>query len=150
MGFLSRMFGGRPRNIIGEQLTHLTPENPLEHLLCAARDGKGSIEAFVDAMLQSQLFLPSEIEPEETTEGAGFQPIVANVGDDTMVIACTSDTRTSTLVNLELRSGVLVDGEWVIRMLPDGTGLWINPGWDASLMMRSSGMRGFKADRGLT
>jgi hypothetical protein len=151
MGFRSRIFGDRPRNIIGDELRTLTPENALEEVLCAARDGRQAIEEFVERVLQSQLFMPSESEPEVIMGGGGtgFRPIVAMVGSDAVVVACTAGSRTSTLINLDLRSGMLVDATWVLRMLRDRTGLWINPGWDAGLMMPAEGMRRFKADRGL-
>lgn len=111
-----------------------TPHNELEHKLIAAQQGTLASDAFMHDLLEAQVFMPVEDEPNQIQ---GFQrstkatPLtLANDNGDSTLLLFTSPERAKPFVVdfPAYRGGLLVDFSWVLGRVGSGIAMSINPG----------------------
>jgi hypothetical protein len=147
MKFLRKLFG-KPEP--GE-LRALQPQNLLETILRDVCAGTERMELFVRTLLASKLFVPSLMDPETLAEGTAFKPVIVATPDGPMLVAYTAPTRAPHEGAAgSAESAIYVDAPWLLRTIPPGIGMVINPGWDVAISMPAAGLAEFKKDYGLT
>lgn len=115
------------------------------------RPGTETQEVFLECLLGSQLFVPSTREP-DVASGA-FAGLITDTPQGPFLVSFTDSRHvTAEIADAHaIKSGTLVDAAFVLRSLPDGTGLVLNPGLDELVViLPAEGLAQFKRDRGLT
>jgi len=118
---------------------NFTPHNDLETRLVSLQEGRLDGKAFMQALLDEQLFMPVE---DEQNEIEGFQkstqarPLTLETEDGTTVlILFTSPERAKPFVaNIPgYNGGLLAEVSWILERVGSGIGIAINPGHDVGL-----------------
>jgi len=116
-----------------------TPHNDLEQQLLDAQQGRLGSEAFMNQLLDHQLFMPVE---DENNEIQGFQrstkanPLTLEAEDGTRVlILFTSPERAKVFVEdfPAYRGGLLSEFSWILERVGSGIAIAINPGLEVGL-----------------
>ncbi len=116
-----------------------TPHNDLETRLVSLQEGRLDGNAFMQTLLDEQLFMPVE---DEKNEIEGFQtsskakPLTLKTEDGhTVLILFTSPERAKPFVaNVPgYNGGLLAEVSWILQRLGSGIGIAINPGHDVGL-----------------
>lgn len=111
-----------------------TAHNDLEHMLVAAQKGEIDSNDLMQELLQSQLFMPVEDEPDRIQ---GFQratsanPLVlqAEDGINVMILFTSPERARGFLVDYpEYRGGLLTEFTWILERIGSGIALSVNPG----------------------
>ncbi len=114
--------------------------NELEEKLVAAQDGMISSEEFMEALLESQIFMPVK----DSIGIEGFQgsdhavPLTLQAEDDTEVlIVFTSPERAKSFLTdfPGYEGGLLAEFSWVLERVGPGFGISLNPGWPVGMDM---------------
>jgi hypothetical protein len=129
------------------------PKNALEEALLAAQEGRIELEAFVDALMQSQVFMPVEdkyqIAGLQTSDMA--QPLVLEDESGVRVVVLfTSPERAKPFLadHPPYKGGLLAEFPWVLERLIGGeVGISLNPGCAAGIDMEPSMLRDLFAGR---
>ncbi len=112
--------------------------NELEARLQALHDGEISDQSFMEALLESQVFMPVR----DDAPVGGFQtsdkaiPLTLETEDGmTVLILFTSPDRAQPFLAdfPDFRGGILVDMQWLLRRIGAGCGISINPGQEPGL-----------------
>jgi len=106
-------------------MREFNPLNELEWSLLAAKENKISVEIFLRQLARSVLALPTAKEVQE--DGSGFEPVFFNKLGTSMLAVFTDKTRVSLFVNIAGYC-LLMNGLEVLRRMPPGCGLVVNPG----------------------
>ncbi len=116
-----------------------TPHNELETRLVSLQEGRLDGKAFMQTLLDEQLFMPVEDEKEEIQ---GFQkstrakPLTLETEDGaTVLILFTSPERAKSFVaNIPgYNGGLLAEVSWILQRIGSGIGIAINPGHEVGL-----------------
>lgn len=114
-----------------------TPLNVLEASLLSAKIDEISVESFIVEFINSDLALPSATEVME--DGAGFEPILYDKLGTKMLAAFTDKTRIGELVKIA-KYCLVMNALQVLRRIPLGYGLVLNPGHEVGLELSSDGI----------
>jgi hypothetical protein len=111
-----------------------TAHNDLETKLVAAQEGQLDTQAFMEELLNSQLFMPVEDEPNQIQ---GFQrstkakPLTLDTEDGmNVMVLFTSPERAKAFLEdfPAYRGGLLTEFGWILERIGSGVGIAINPG----------------------
>ncbi len=117
----------------------LEPRNDLERRLLAAQAGGTSPEAFMEELMDAQVFLPVQDEPDQIK---GFQrssrarPLVLQGEDGIQVLVLfTSPERAKAFVKefQDYGGGLLTEFRWVLERVGEGNAIVINPGLELGI-----------------
>jgi hypothetical protein len=118
-------------------MSEFVPLNDLESSLVAAQGKKITIEAFIRQLLECDLALPTANEVQN--DGAGFQPILFEKQGTNMLAAFTDKSRALQLSHVATYCMVMNALE-VLRRIPQGYGVVINPGFTVGLELSPDGI----------
>jgi len=116
-----------------------TPRNDLETRLVSLQEGRLDGNAFMQTLLDEQLFMPVE---DEKNEIAGFQssskakPLTLETEEGhTVLILFSSPDRAKPFVADApgYNGGLLAEVSWILERVGGGIGISINPGHDVGL-----------------
>lgn len=128
------------------------PLNDLETALVAAKTGAGSIDALIDRLQASQVFLLLDRDPgPEDARDESAQPLTLNNAQGLPVLAMFSAPERSismTVAYPQYGVGVWVAFSWLLRLLRPGVGLVLNPGAVAGFEMPAEGVVSLQAELG--
>lgn len=128
------------------------PLNDLETALVAAKTGTGSIDALIDRLQASQVFLLLDRDPgPETARDESAQPLTLNNALGQPVLAMFSAPERSismTMAYPQYGVGVWVGFPWLLRLVRPGVGLVLNPGAVAGFEMPAEGVLSLQAELG--
>lgn len=115
------------------------PLNDLEVALAAAKAGTGTIDALIDRLQDSQVFLLLDRDPgpAEARDDSAL-PLTLNNARGLPVLALFSAPERSismTLAYPQFSVGVWVEFRWLLRLVRPGVGLVLNPGAIAGFEM---------------
>jgi hypothetical protein len=115
------------------------PHNDLEQQMLDAQQNRLDSEAFMQQLLDHQLFMPVQ---DEATEIQGFQrstkaqPLTLDAEDGTRVlILFTSPERAKSFLQdyPDYQGGLLSEFSWVLERIGSGIAIAINPGFEVGL-----------------
>ncbi len=115
-----------------------------------ADPGVPTQERFLERLLTAKLFVPARREGQAAAKASDFAMLVTDTDDGPYAIAFSSPERVTQEVARAhgMRSGVLVEATFVLRQLPEGMGLVINPGTPELLMqLPAEGLARFRRAR---
>ena len=113
------------------------PLNDFEWSLLAAKENKISVEIFLQKFVRSILALPTTKKVQE--DGSGFEPVLFDKIGISMLAAFTDKTRASYLSDIA-RYCLEMNGLEVLRRIPPGYGLVVNPGFGVGLELSPEGI----------
>lgn len=113
------------------------PCNDLESSLCSAKNNEISVAEFLLHLVHSDLTLPSASEVED--DGAGFRPIIYDKNGTKMLASFTDKARMGGLLHIATYC-LTMNGLQVLRRIPRGVGLVINPGLEIGLDLSPDGI----------
>ena len=116
------------------------PLNDFEWSLLAAKENKISVEIFLQKFVRSILALPQE-------DGSGFEPVLFDKIGISMLAAFTDKTRASYLSDIA-RYCLEMNGLEVLRRIPPGYGLVVNPGFGVGFELSPEGIAEIVKDMG--
>lgn len=117
----------------------LTALNALEEALTEAQAGRKSLDEFLRVLAASDLFIASV---DEIAPGApGLSPLLFD-RDGIPMAAVFTDSSRATVFAGRIKSIVRKGACDLLRHVPDGYGIVINPGFDAGLELLPDGIRG--------
>jgi hypothetical protein len=128
-----------------DQMDEFVPQNELESKLLAARQGLIPIGDFVRQLWASELMLPTASEVQ--ADGAGFEPVLFDKQGARMLAAFTSRQRVARVGQIA-KFCLITKGAHVLRRMPEGYGLVINPGLKAGLEISPQGISEILAEFG--
>lgn len=115
------------------------PLNDLEVALAAAKAGTGTIDALIDRLQDSQVFLLLDRDPGPAgARDDSALPLTLNNARGLPVLALFSAPERSismTLAYPQFSVGVWVEFRWLLRLVRPGVGLVLNPGAIAGFEM---------------
>ncbi len=115
-----------------------TPLNDLEAALSEARAGRLPEQKLLHALANAELAVPSAAEL-DAADGSGFQPLVFPK-DDLQLLACFSDeSRIGDYAKLAPHT-LKIRGRDLLRLVPEGFGLVVNPGSAAAFDISPNGI----------
>lgn len=128
------------------------PLNELETALVAAKAGTGTIDALIDRLQDSQVFLLLDRDPgpEEARDDSAL-PLTLSNAQGRPVLALFSAPERSismTLAYPQFGVGVWVAFRWLLRLVRPGVGLVLNPGAVAGFEMPAEGVVSLQAELG--
>lgn len=126
-------------------MTTFDPLNKLEASLLSAKRKEMPIQTFSRELVGAELTLPSVSEVKE--DGTGFEPILYVKHGTNMVAAFTDKTRIGELTGLA-RYYLTMQGVHVLRRIPPGYGLVIDPGLEFGLDLSPEGIVRILQDMG--
>jgi hypothetical protein len=102
-----------------------TPVNRFEAALVLAEEGKGSVADLMKLFVDSELAVPSA--GEVMQDGSGFQPLLFPK-EKSQMMACFSDKSRIGEFAAMAPYCLVMKGKDILRRMPPGYGLVINPG----------------------
>lgn len=118
----------------------LMASNALEHVLVEAQSGRKSMDEFLRVLVSSHLFIASV---EEIQPGVpGLSPLLFDRNGVPMAAVFTDSSRATVFAG-RVKSLVRKNACDLLRHIPDGYGVVINPGFDVGLELLPDGIRGF-------
>lgn len=128
------------------------PLNDLESALLDARTGAGSIDALIERLKSSQVFLLLDRDPgPEEARDESAQPLLLNNAQGQPVLAMFSAPERSISMTLawpQYAFGIWVEFRWLLRLVRPGVGLVLNPGAVAGFEMPADGVLALQAELG--
>lgn len=128
------------------------PLNDLESALLDAKTGAGSIDALIDRLQSSQVFLLLDRDPgPEDARDESAQPLLLNNAQGQPVLALFSAPERSISMTVawpQYAFGVWVEFRWLLRLVRPGVGLVLNPGAVAGFEMPAEGVLALQAELG--
>ena len=119
---------------------HFAPQNPIEEKLVAAQSGKMDSEAFMQALLQAELFMPihegKDMGGIQSSQSATPLSLTDENGTE-IIILFTSPERAKEFVRdyPGYGGGLLAEMTWILEKIGTGHGISINPNWPAGIDM---------------
>ena len=112
--------------------------NELEQKLLAAQEGQMTSEAFMEYLMDTQVFMPvkDSIGIEGFTSSSKAMPLTLKTEDDVEVlILFTSPDRAKVFVQdfPGYEGGLLTEFSWVLKRTGSGIGISINPDWPVGI-----------------
>lgn len=119
--------------------------NELELKLVAAKRGLVPVGDFVQQLLTSEVALPAASEVE--ADGSGFQPVLFDKEGEPMLAAFTAKERVAQLSHIA-KFCLMMKGVEILRRVPKGYGLVVNPGLKVGFEITSEGISEILAEFG--
>jgi hypothetical protein len=119
--------------------------NELESTLLAARQGHVPTGDFVQQLLLSEIALPTASEVQ--ADGSGFEPVLFEKQGTTMLAAFTAKERVAQLGQMA-QFCLMIKGAEVLRRIPKGYGLVVNPGLKVGFEISPEGISEILAEFG--
>jgi hypothetical protein len=113
------------------------PQNNLELRLLQAKEKIISEDVFVKELINSDLAMPSATEVKD--DGTGFQPILFDKHGVNMLAAFTDKGRIGELRSMA-KYCLTMNGMQVLRRIPPGCGLVLNPGGAVGIELSQEGI----------
>lgn len=126
----------REHTFRGNQMDFV-PMNELESALLASSQQLLPVRDFARLLYSSKIALLSASEVQ--TDGAGFEPVIFDKQGVNMLAAFTTKERTTHLLHIA-KFCLIMKGSDVLRRMPEGYGLVINPGLTVGLEISPSGI----------
>ena len=114
------------------------PINELEKSLVSAKSRQMAVEVFLRQMLNTDLALPSISEVGD--DGNGFAPLTYDRHGTPMLAAFTDPGRIGALSDVA-QYCLVMNGLQVLRRIPPGHGVVINPGLEMGLDLSPDGIK---------
>ncbi|MCD9033467.1 SseB family protein [Luteimonas sp. Y-2-2-4F] len=114
------------------------PLNPLETAIVQARDGRITLGALIDALLDADLVVPSA-EPVQA-DGSRFLPLVFGP-PDAPLLGCFSHPGRAAPFAGAAPHGLVMSGRDYAPHVPAGHGLVVNPGHEIGFELTADGVR---------
>jgi hypothetical protein len=115
------------------------PLNDLEIALLAAQTGEATIDALIERLKESPVFLLLDRDPgPEEARDEEAQPLLLNNGQGDPVLAMFSAPERSISMTVTFPGyafGIWVEFPWLLRLVRPGVGLVLNPGAMAGFEM---------------
>lgn len=132
-----------------------TPTNTIEEQLLAAQEGRIGSEAFMQALLQSQLFMPilEQAQTGNLQTSQSAQPLTLEDEEgNRIVILFTSPERGKAFLRDHpgYQGGLLAEFTWILEKLGVGLGLSINPDSPAGIDLTPEMMSQLGGASGIT
>lgn len=128
------------------------PLNDLESALLAAKKGEATVDALIDRLQESRVFLLLDRDPgPEEARDESAQPLTLNNAQGRPVLALFSAPERSISMTLAYPSygfGVWVEFRWLLRLVRPGIGLVLNPGAIAGFEMPAEGVLSLQSELG--
>lgn len=113
------------------------PLNELESGLLSAKKNGIPVATFLQRLLHSDLALPSATEVKD--DGTGFEPILFDKQGTKMLEVFTDKVRASQLEHVA-KYCLVMNGLSVLRRIPPGYGLVVNPGLEVGFELSADGI----------
>jgi len=118
-------------------MNEFLPLNELEFDLLAAKRNEISVSEFIRKLVSSDLALPTAEEVQE--DGSGFMPILFDKHGTKMLAVFTDKVRASQLEHVA-KYCLVMNGLSVLRRIPPGYGLVVNPGLEVGFELSADGV----------
>lgn len=115
----------------------LVPVNPLEESLACAQAGRMQMKEFLAILRVSDLFMVSQ---SEGGAASGVQPILFDRNGVPMAAVFTDSSRASRYGDL-VKVIIRMNGEELLKQVPPGYGIVLNPGFDTGLEILPEGLK---------
>ncbi|HET8729961.1 MAG TPA: SseB family protein [Moraxellaceae bacterium] len=129
------------------------PLNDLEVALAAAKAGTGTVDALIDRLQSSQIFLLLDRDPgPERARDDSALPLTLNNAQGQPVLAMFSAPERSismTVAYPQFAFGIWVEFRWLLRLVSPGVGLVLNPGAVAGFEMPAEGVLSLQTELGI-
>lgn len=123
----------------------LVPGNPLEDILVRGKAGEIPPEDCVCAMLDDWLYVPSITEVQD--DGSKFAPILLRKGNGDQFITAFSSLSRAGTVSDRAKFCLRIRGRELVRRIPSGFGLLVNPGYAVRLDLTAAGLHHLRRGR---
>lgn len=118
-------------------LLEFNPENVLERAIVNAKSGACSIDDLLTRLVESNLFVSSRTEIEQS--GSGFTPLLLGEGANPLVAVFSSLPRAD--LHRHMAEYVLqINGREFFKRLPTDYGVILNPGYITQLVISSDAL----------
>ena len=121
------------------------PGNELEQALVAARSGERTVVSFMDKLLESQIFVlvNKDLGPSGRWDESVIPMALSNQDGESVLAVFTAPERATPWAKREplFGFGVLVNFTWLLKNIPAGVGLVVNPGHRVGLEMPAAGVK---------
>lgn len=135
---LTRRYNGHSPETQARPMIDLPPQNPLETLLKSAMDGQTSVGGFMKAFVAAEVILLNG--SLVTPDGTGFDPLVFAENDLRYVAVFTDMARLGIYNQKAPYVGQMKLIE-VLKRIPPGHGVVVNPGTTLSLTLSWPGIQ---------
>ncbi|HEX5709179.1 MAG TPA: SseB family protein [Pyrinomonadaceae bacterium] len=121
------------------------PLNDVEKLLLDARDGRAPLADMLGALVSADLYVPST--GEVMQDGSGFTPLLFDSAETgaTLTAVFTDPARAAAQAG-RAKYLLQVNGRELLRRLPPGYGIVINPGHDVGMEIQPYGVEAIVRD----
>jgi hypothetical protein len=124
-------------------MSEFFPLNDLEHVLVEARNGKRTVRDLIDTLIKSELAVPSA--SEVMANGSGFEPLLFSKEGMTMLSVFSDKSRIVEFAKMTPYC-LIMSGADLLRRIPAGYGLVVNPGSDVGFDIPPAGISQIKTD----
>jgi len=116
------------------------PANDIENKLLAAQEGQIAGEAFMQELLQSQLFMPildqhgiGGLQPSKT---ANPLTLSDEAGTEVLILFTSPERARDFVTDFPgYEGGLLAEFTWILERIGSGLGISINPNWSVGIDM---------------
>jgi hypothetical protein len=119
-----------------------TPLNEIEKLLVDAQLGKQATDIFLDGLLKALVYVPSRTPIHN--DGQGLQPLFYERDGTSQMAMFTDRSRIGSMFTEVARYCLEIQMSSLLRGIPDGIGLVINPAHTVGLEISADGTRRLK------
>lgn len=114
------------------EMSIFNPENELECVIVGAKEGACSVDALIERLLDSDVYISSKTEVEQ--DGSGFHPLLLGDSGSPLVAVFSSLSRPA--LHRDMAEYVLkMRGSEFFRRLPVGYGVVLNPGYESQFII---------------
>lgn len=124
-------------------MNEFLPLNDFECVLVNAKNGKCTVKDLIHALIKSELAVPSA--SEVMVDGSGFEPLLFSKESVLMLSVFSDKSRVVEFAKMTPYCLVMT-GEDLLRRIPSGYGLVVNPGADVGFDVPPAGIFQIKAD----
>lgn len=124
-------------------MTPFVPLNRFEVALVQAQEGRLPVQELLAALIDADLALPSATEV--MMDGSGFQPVLFPK-DKVQMLACFSDKSRIGELSAQAPYCLGMKGREILRRVPPGFGLVVNPGWLTGFDVSPEGIKNIVQD----
>ncbi|MAK61674.1 MAG: hypothetical protein CMK09_11900 [Ponticaulis sp.] len=118
-------------------MTEFIPQNALETDLQAAMADHSKFSAFLKTFIRSEIYVPSVTDVEKDPES--FRPVLLDKDGKPLMVVFTSKERAKSVAHVGAY-GMPLLGARLVKGMPTGTGLYVNPGEAVGFDMSPEGV----------
>lgn len=126
-------------------MTEFIPQNALEIELQMAKAPGGDFNAFLKTFLQSEVYVPSATDVDANPDD--FRPVLFDKDGEPLMVVFTAKERAKSVSHIA-SYGLMYSAGHLIKNMPAGTGLFVNPAQGAGFSMSSTGLARLAQDLG--